>query len=166
MADAKTGEPTRTPRASDGRETSSRETEAREMTFDPSQHSEMLPVPEKRDGIEYRYVRIEARGRLDTQNYTNALRAQWVPCNLKDLPELEYVMSDINHPLQEKNSDAIVVGGLVLCQRAAAIGEQMRKAANDESNRTLRALDNNYLNDSDQRMPKFSERSSSVRFGD
>ena len=158
----------RTPRASDSRKSESRETEKREVTFTPQFDNQMLPTPEPKDGIDYRYVRLASRGEVDGRNYSTALRGGWVPVARKDVPELEYVLSDMNHPLAETQKDAIVVGGLILCQRASEIGEQRQAVADEEVKRQIQALNENYMNEgNDPRMnTKFNESKSSVRFGD
>ena len=135
------------------------------MTFDSSVHSEMLPVPEPRDGIDYRYVRVATRGETDGRNFTNAMRSGWEPVSKKDLPELDYVLSDMNHPLQDRVSDAVVVGGLVLCQRASEIGKRFKEQASEEVRKQVESVDKNYLRDQDSRMRKFADRDSKVQFG-
>lgn len=164
MADHAT---TRTSRSSDVRENHSRDKEKREMTFDPMFNSEMLPTPDPQDGIDFRYVRITARGEVDSRNYTNARRAGWEPVHRQEVPELDYVLSDANHPLAEQVKDAIIIGGLILCKRDAAIGVRMQEMANNEMKSQIRALNENYMNEgNDPRVKKFSDNRSSVRFGD
>ncbi len=158
MAESEEGNKTRTPRASDTRETSKRS-----VSYD---NTSTLPIPDPRDGLEYRYVRVMVRGEVDGRNYSQALRSGWTPVQKSDHPELEYVLSDFNNPLAEQVKDGIIIGGLILCCRDAEIGKKMRKAANDEVKTQIQALDRNYMKEGDERMPKFAENRSSVRFGD
>tara|TARA_Y100000310_G_scaffold339678_1_gene433093 strand:+ start:3722 stop:4186 length:465 start_codon:yes stop_codon:yes gene_type:complete len=154
MPEAKTD--SRAPRDSESREESKRL-----ASYDPG---DMLPSPEPRDGIEYRYVRATSHGRVDNTNYSQAQRAGWTPVKAGEYPELGHVLSDFDSIIP----DSIVIGGLVLCKRDASIGEHMKEAAAAESRASIQALDQNYMRDGgqDHRVPKFSDSRSSLKFGD
>lgn len=150
MAD-KTVSP-RTPRASEGRES-----EKREIDWKPS---ELLPTPNKREGIEHRYVRISARGQVDNVNFSQARRDGWEPVAAEDYRELK-VLSDRSSDFPE----GVVIGGLVLCSRPVEIGDKFREMANEQARRQIEAVDNNYMKEDNPNMPKFSDRRSKVSFG-
>jgi len=146
---------TRAPRSSDTRETAKRV-----INYG---HDSKLPAPDKRDGIEFRYVRVNSRGQVDNINYSDALRRGWEPVKASDYPEMGQILSDERSPFP----DGILIGGLILCQRDAEIGKKFREIADKESRDQIRALDRNYMRDGghDSRVPKFNESQSSVRFG-
>jgi hypothetical protein len=146
---------TRTPRTSD-----TRTEEMREQSYDPS---EMLPKPNARDGIDYRYVRVTARGIIDNINYSQALRGGWAPVKASDVPEFGAVLSDRDSPFPE----GVLIGGLLLCQRDSAIGVRMQANIAKEIRNQIESLDGNYMRDDhDPKLPKFSDNRSSIRFGE
>lgn len=146
---------TRTPRSSD-----TRVEDMRVQDYDPG---EMLPKPNARDGIEYRYVRVTARGSVDNINFSQALRAGWSPVKASDVPEFGAVLSDRDSPFP----DGVLIGGLLLCQRDAEIGKRMQAKTAQEIRNQIESLDGNYMRtDNDSRLPKFSDNRSSIRFGE
>jgi len=97
-------------------------------------------------------------------NFSDALRRGWEPIKATDYPEFGHVLSDSNSDFD----DAVLIGGLILCQRDKSIGDEFRRLADKESRDQIKALDRNYMRDGgqDSRVPKFNESTSSVRFGD
>ena len=89
-----------------------REAETREMSerVKPWTRQSMLPTPEPRDGIEFRYVRTSTLGNADMTNVSGRFRDGYVPVKAVDYPEL-HIMSDID----SRFKDNIEVGGLLLC---------------------------------------------------
>jgi hypothetical protein len=121
----------------------------------------MLPVPEPRPGIEYRWIRTSTLGQSDNTNVSSRFREGWTPVRAEDHPNLQ-VVSDID----SRFTDNIEVGGLLLCQNStenvqARRDEQTRQAASQ-----MQAVDNSYLRNSDPRMPVLNpERSTRSSFG-
>lgn len=143
----------RTPRNAETREEGKRK-----VTWErPS----MLPTPEPRDGITYRWIRTSTLGKADNTNVSSRFREGWTPVRAVDHPSLQ-IVSDID----SRFKDNIEVGGLLLCQNAtekveARIDAQRTMAANQMS-----AVDNNYLKNSDPRMPVLKpERATRTSFG-
>ena len=63
------------------RDHATRETEVRPTTWKPSS---LLPTPEPREGIEFRWVRTSMVGRADNVNASSKFREGWVPVKARD----------------------------------------------------------------------------------
>jgi hypothetical protein len=88
------------------RTTETREADQRKVSWSrPS----MLPVPEPRPGIEYRWIRTSTLGQSDNTNVSSRFREGWTPVRAEDHPNLQ-VVSDID----SRFTDNIEVGGLLL----------------------------------------------------
>jgi len=121
----------------------------------------MLPVPEPKPGIEYRWVRTATLGKNDNTNVSSKFREGWTPVRAEDHPNLQ-VVSDID----SRFTDNIEVGGLLLCQNSVENVEARREAQLDQAQNQMQAVDNSYLRNSDPRMPVLdSERSTRSSFG-
>lgn len=139
-----------------------REMETRAVAGRPQQWRppETLPMPDARPGWVHRYVRTSMLGTPDPSNISSKFREGFEPCKAEDYPELM-----VHATLDGRFKGNIEIGGLMLCrvpedfmrQRAAYYAEQSR--AQTES------VDNNFMRDSDPRMPLFSEKKSKVTFG-
>ena len=138
----------RTPRTTETRETGERRK--------PWKRSSMLPTPEPRDGLSFRWIRTSTLGNADMTNVSGRFRDGYVPVKAEDYPEL-HIMSDID----SRFKDNIEVGGLLLCaipteQQEDRIYGQLEAAQNQAE-----AVDRNYMRESDPRMPMLKpERSS------
>jgi len=121
----------------------------------------MLPVPEPKPGIEYRWVRTATLGKNDNTNVSSKFREGWTPVRAEDHPNLQ-VVSDID----SRFTDNIEVGGLLLCQNSVENVQARREAQLDQAQNQMQAVDNSYLRNSDPRMPVLdSERSTRSSFG-
>jgi hypothetical protein len=138
----------RKPRATETREAGERRK--------PWKRSSMLPTPEPRDGLSFRWIRTSTLGKVDMTNVSGRFRDGYVPVKADEYPEL-HIMSDID----SRFKDNIEVGGLLLCaipteQREDRIYGQLESAQNQSE-----AVDRNYMRESDPRMPMLKpERSS------
>jgi hypothetical protein len=152
MSKPKNTETDRTPR-----ELESRESEQREVTW---KRPSMLPTPNPRDGISFRWCRTSTMGNSDNPNISAKFREGWVPCIAKDYPELK-IISDFDSRFPEN----IENGGLLLCQIATENVVARQRAQAKTTQGQIEAVDNSYLRQSDSRMPVLpSTRSTS--FGD
>ena len=143
----------RTPRTKE-----SREENQRKVSW---QRPSMLPVPEARNGIEYRWIRTSTLGQSDNTNVSSKFREGWTPVRKEDHPNLQ-VVSDID----SRFTDNIEVGGLLLCQNAAENVQARRDAQQRQADGQMDAVDNSYLRNSDPRMPVLNpERSTRSSFG-
>ena len=138
----------------------SRDSEQREQPWKPAP---ILPVPDKRDGIDHRWVRSAMRGQADNINVSQALRDGWEPVLSSDYPELQ-IINDRNSQYQEN----VEVGGLLLCKRPSYIGAKIQLHAEEEVRGQMEAVDRNYFREESARMPMLEaeRRTRSSQFGD
>jgi len=121
----------------------------------------MLPAPEPRNGIEYRWIRTSTLGQSDNTNVSSKFREGWTPVRKEDHPNLQ-VVSDID----SRFTDNIEVGGLLLCQNDTENVQARRDAQLRQAESQMDAVDNSYLRNSDPRMPVLKpERSTRNSFG-
>ena len=143
----------RTSRTSETREESKRKVSW--------QRPSMLPTPEPRDGIEYRWIRTATLGNMDNTNVSSRFREGWTPVRKEDHPNL-HVVSDIDSRFQ----DNIEVGGLLLCQNSTENVQARKEAQLQQAKNQMQAVDNSYLRQSDPRMPVLDpERSTRTSLG-
>jgi len=140
------------------RTTETRESGQRKVSW---QRPSMLPVPEPKPGIEYRWIRTSTLGQNDNTNVSSRFREGWTPVRKEDHPNLQ-VVSDID----SRFTDNIEVGGLLLCQNSTENMQARRDAQNAQAASQMQAVDNSYLRNSDPRMPVLNpERSTRSSFG-
>lgn len=142
----------------DSRTTQTREADQRKVSW---QRPSMLPVPEAKPGIEYRWIRTSTLGQSDNTNVSSKFREGWTPVRAVDHPNLQ-VVSDID----SRFTDNIEVGGLLLCQNSTENVQARREAQNLQAASQMEAVDTSYLRNSDPRMPVLNpERSTRSSFG-
>jgi hypothetical protein len=140
------------------RSTETRDESKRKVSW---QRPSMLPTPEPREGIEYRWIRTATLGQSDNTNVSSKFREGWTPVRKEDHPNLQ-VVSDID----SRFTDNIEVGGLLLCQNSTENMQARRDAQNAQAASQMQAVDNSYLRNSDPRMPVLNpERSTRSSFG-
>jgi hypothetical protein len=143
----------RTPRENNTRE----KTERKKSWTRPS----ALPTPEPRDGLHYRWIRTSMLGASDNPNVSRRFREGYVPVKAADHPEMQ-LLSDVD----SRFPDNIEVGGLMLCAIDKDIAEDRTEQQLDASRKQMDAVDNNYLRQSDPRMPVLRpERNTRTSFG-
>lgn len=130
----------------------------RGMSWQPAS---LLPVPEPRDGVEFRWIRSSMLGNGDTVNVSGKFRQGWIPVKAEDFPELK-VIPDIDTRFPEN----IEVGGLILCQISSRLMNERRAHQQRMSDGQMAAVDRNYMRENDPRMPLLRpERESRITFG-
>jgi len=135
-----------------------RTTETREMgeRRKPWKRSSMLPTPEPRDGLSFRWIRTSTLGYADMTNVSGRFRDGYVPVKAVDYPEL-HIMSDID----SRFKDNIEVGGLLLCAIPTELRDDRIYGQLESAQNQSEAVDRNYMRESDPRMPMLRpERSS------
>jgi hypothetical protein len=143
----------RTPREMQTRE----KTERKKSWTRPS----ALPTPEPRDGLHYRWIRTSMLGQTDNPNVSRRFREGYQPVKAADHPEMQ-LLSDVD----SRFPDNIEVGGLMLCAIDKDIAEDRSEQQLESSRQQMDAVDNNYMRQSDPRMPVLrSERSTRTSFG-
>ena len=143
----------RKPRSLDTRETGERRK--------PWKRASMLPTPEPRDGLSFRWIRTATLGKGDMTNVSQRFREGYVAVKAEDYPELQ-IMSDID----SRFKDNIEVGGLLLCAIPTELQEDREYGQLDTAQHQSDAVDRNFMRESDPRMPVMpSERSTRTSFG-
>tara|TARA_B110000483_G_C17907625_1_gene431807 strand:- start:247 stop:690 length:444 start_codon:yes stop_codon:yes gene_type:complete len=143
----------RKPRSLNTRETGERRK--------PWKRASMLPTPEPRDGLSFRWIRTATLGNGDMTNVSQRFREGYVAVKAEDYPELQ-IMSDID----SRFKDNIEVGGLLLCAIPTELQEDREYGQLDTAQHQSDAVDRNFMRESDPRMPVMpSERSTRTSFG-
>jgi hypothetical protein len=139
------------------RELDTREAYARPQAWRPP---EVLPSPDPREGWSHRWVRMSTNGVADPSNISSKLREGYEPCKGDEYPEL------MMHATTEgRFKGGIEVGGLLLCRIPSEFLQQRAAYYADQNKAQMESVDNNFLRESDPRMPLFSDKKSKVTFG-
>ena len=148
-----TGSIKRTPRDAETRA----KTQRRKPWAPPSK----LEAPEAPAGYKHRWIRTAIRGEDDKMNVNAKFREGWEPVRAEDHPEL-MLESDIGSQFKGN----IEVGGLLLCKAPEELMAARTKHFQDIASNQMSSVDNNYLRESDPRMPMLNpERSTRTTFG-
>jgi len=139
------------------RDQGSRASTARPMTWTPPT---LLPDPAPQEGWEFRWIRISTQGQNDPSNLSSKLREGWEPVRAVDHPEIQLFVDPAS-----QFKDNVVVGGLMLCKTPSEMVAQRDAWFRKQAESQMQSVDNNFLRESDPRMPLFNERKSSVTFG-
>jgi hypothetical protein len=139
-----------------------RELESRDTTYRPSywKAPEVLPMPDDRPGWKHRYVRLSTNGVADPSNISSKLREGYEPCKADEYPELM-----MHAAIEGRFKGGIEIGGLLLCRIPAEFMEQRAKHFANLNQSQMESVDNNFLRESNPKMPLFSEKKSNVTFG-
>ena len=121
---------------------------------------EVLPSPDDRPGWKHRWVRTSTMGIADPSNISSKLREGYEPCKADEYPEL------MMHATTEgRFIGNIEVGGLLLCRIPDEFLAQRAAYYAKQNQAQMDSVDNNFLRESDPRMPLFSDKKSKVTFG-
>ena len=139
-----------------------RELESRDTTYRPSywKAPEVLPMPDERPGWKHRYVRLSTNGVADPSNISSKLREGYEPCKADEYPELM-----MHAAIEGRFRGGIEIGGLLLCRIPSEFMEQRAKHFANLNQSQMESVDNNFLRESNPKMPLFSEKKSNVTFG-
>ena len=138
-----------------------RETEVRESEVKQWQPASLLPEFTKQDGWAYRWIRVSLMNEPDNMNVSSKMREGWEPVKHADHPEI-VLKADPNSQFKE----GVEVGGLLLCKAPQELMDQRKAYMNDKTRQQTEAVDSQYMNQSDPRMPKFAEgQENGRRFG-
>ena len=139
------------------RELDTRQVMARPQAWRPP---ETLPSPDPRPGWKHRWVRTSTMGTADPSNISSKLREGYEPCKAEDYPEMMMHAST-----EGRFKGSIEVGGLLLCRIPEEFLQQRMEYYSGQNKAQMESVDNNFLRESDPRMPLFSEKRSKVTFG-
>lgn len=144
----------RTPRTLETRENAS----PRKKTW---KRQSMLPTPEPRDGLKFRWVRTSTLGNADMTNVSARFREGYAPVMAADYPELQ-IMSDVDSRFKGN----VEVGGLLLCAAPVEEVEARVEGQLEMTTSQIEAVDRNFMRESDPRMPVLRpERTTKTSFG-
>ena len=136
----------------ESRSSNTRETKTRAV-YTPSSS---LPVPNKRPGIKHRWIATHVLGESVQSNVSKKNREGWEPVKADDYPELR-LTGDVNGNVE--------LGGLMLCSMPEELVEARTEYFKDKSQAQIDSVDNNFMRNSDPRMPLFSDKRSSTTKG-
>ena len=139
------------------RELDTRERAERPKKWKPPQ---LLPDPNPEPGFAFRWIRISTLNSPDASNISTKFREGWEPVKASEHPEVVVLGG-----AQARFPDSIEIGGLVLCKIPVEFTEDRDSYYLDQANAQMNSVDNNFMRESDPRMPMFKERSSKVTFG-
>ena len=121
----------------------------------------LLPEPAPQSGYSFRWIRLSTLNQADPTNLSAKLREGWEPVRASDHPEMMLHGTDVN----ERFKDNVVIGGLILCKTPTELIEQRNAYYQQQTDMQTQSVDNNFMRESDPRMPLFKDRKSSVSFG-
>lgn len=139
-----------------------RELESRAMSERPKQWTppELLPEPDKQAGFAYRWIRVSTLNNADPRNLSAKLREGWEPVKLSEQPKFQLLIDP-----NSRFKDNIEIGGLLLCKTPLEFIEQRNDYYQRQTQAQTDAVDNNFMRQSDARMPLYKERKSTTSFG-
>ena len=139
------------------REVENRESAQRKTAWTPPQ---TLPEPEPQEGWVFRWIRTSIMGQADPSNTSAKFREGWEPVKAAEQPKL-MMQADPNGRFK----DNIEIGGLLLCKAPAELMKQRDDYYAQQAKAQIQSVDNNFMRLSDERMPLFNERKTTVSFG-
>ena len=139
-----------------------REDETRIQTERPKQwvRPETLPQPDKQPGYAYRWVRVSMMNQADARNISSKLREGWEPVRIEEQPKFKLLVDP-----NSRFKDNIEVAGLLLCKMPSEFVEQRKEYFESQTKAQSESVDNNFMRESDSRMPLFKERKATTSFG-
>jgi len=135
------------------RDLASRDKSARAVYVPPSS----LPDPTPEPGYVYRWIATHVLGEAQNVNVSNKMREGWEPVKAADHPEL----------MLEGNAKTgnVEIGGLMLCKMPRERAQARDEYYANQNRAQMDSVDNNFMRNSDPRMPLFADRKSSSTRG-
>ena len=143
--------------ASDRAPRKTREQDERPKVWQPAS---LLPEPDQQPGYVYRWIRVATAGKSDGQNFMSKKREGWEPVRIEEQPQF----TDMTDP-DSRYKDNIEVGGLLLCKAPKELMAQRKDYFARKNQAQMDSVDNNFMRESDSRMPLFREKRSTTSFG-
>jgi hypothetical protein len=139
-----------------------RELETRSQKERPKQwqRPETLPQPIKEPGYAYRWVRVSLMNQADARNVSSKLREGWEPVRIEEQPQFKLLVDP-----NSRFKDNIEVAGLLLCKIPEELVGQRSDYYSAQTRAQMDSVDNNFMRESDPRMPLFKEGKTKVSFG-
>ena len=124
------------------------------------QRPETLPQPDKQPGYAYRWIRVSSLGQSDARNVSAKMREGWEPVRIEEQPQFRMFVDP-----DSRFKDNIEVAGLLLCKAPKELMDQRKQYFANKNQAQMDSVDNNFMRESDARMPLFREKKSSTSFG-
>ncbi len=124
------------------------------------QPASTLPEPDKEPGYSYRWVRVATLTEKDPRNISAKLREGWEPVRIEEQPQFRMLVDP-----DSRFKDNIEVAGLLLCKAPKELMEQRKAYFAGKNQAQMESVDNNFMRESDSRMPLFREKRSTTSFG-
>jgi hypothetical protein len=139
-----------------------RELETRAVMERPTswQQPELLPEPDKQAGYAYRWIRVSMLNQPDPRNLSSKIREGWEPCRIEEQPKFQLLVDPTS-----RYKDNIEIGGLLLCKTPEEFVGQRDEFYAKQTQAQTDAVDNNFMRQSDARMPLFKESKSTTTRG-
>ena len=120
----------------------------------------LLPDPAPEPGFTFRWVRVATLNQADPTNISSKFREGWEPVKASTQPQMQMFSGQ-----SARFPEGIEVGGLLLCKCPTEFMEQRAAYYQQQSDAQMASVDNNFMRESDARMPLFNQRQSEVKFG-
>jgi hypothetical protein len=124
------------------------------------QPASTLPEPDKQPGYVYRWVRVATLGTNDARNISGKFREGWEPVRIEEQPQFRMMVDP-----DSRFKDNIEVAGLLLCKAPKELMDQRKDYFAQKNQAQMDSVDNNFMRESDARMPLFREKKSTTSFG-
>jgi hypothetical protein len=134
-----------------------REEEKRVQSWAPAS---TLPEPDKLPGYAYRWIRVSTLNEKDPRNISAKLREGWEPVSINEQPQFKLMVDP-----DSRFKDNVEVAGLLLCKAPKELMDQRKGYFASKNQAQMDSVDNNFMRESDARMPLFREKKSSTSFG-
>jgi hypothetical protein len=121
---------------------------------------QLLPEVNPEPGYAMRWIRVSTLGTDDPRNVSVKLQEGWEPVKASDHPE-----AHVSGGGGGRFPDSIQIGGLMLCKTPSEFIDQRSTYFQRQTDGQMQSVDNNFMRESDARMPLFKERRSEVTFG-
>lgn len=139
------------------RDADTRSTSERPKSWQPAA---TLPEPDREPGYAYRWVRVSMLGQADARNVSSKMREGWEPVRIEEQPKFQMLVSS-----DSRFKDNIEVAGLLLCKAPEEFMVQRKEYFANKNRAQMDSVDNNFMRESDARMPLFREKKSTTSFG-
>lgn len=139
------------------REDTTRERAQRVMQW--KQPGEM-PEVRKTSGYFYKWVRVSFSDKPDGRNLTSHKSEGFEAVRIEEQPHLADLIDT-----STRFKDGIEYDGLLLMKQPIELHKQRTAFYDRQNENQMKSVDNNFMKESDSRMPLFSEKRSKVTFG-
>lgn len=120
----------------------------------------LLPDPVPEEGYVFRWIRVSMLNNADPTNISAKFREGFEPVKASSQPQMQLFSTP-----NGRFPDGIEIGGLLLCKAPAEFMAQREAYYQKQADSQMQSVDNNFMRESDARMPLFNEKRTKVTFG-